>query len=70
MYEHLVNLRVKYMRNFVENVECVPQKSSEIIWLAFRDMATWKFFLTLKIRIGAFLVIMQYSMAADVPAYG
>jgi hypothetical protein len=28
-----------------------------------------KFFLTLKIRIGAFLVIMQYSMVADLPAY-
>ena len=53
----------------LDNIEYVPQKSSELIWLVFRDMVRWKFYLTLKIRIEAFLVIMQYSMMEDLPAY-
>jgi hypothetical protein len=69
MYKHLINLCVKYMQTFVQNVECVPQKSSELIWLTLLYMLGWKFFLTLKIRIVAFLVIMQYSMVADLPQY-
>jgi len=57
------------MQNFVQNVECVPQKSSELIWLTLPNLFGCKFFFTLKIRIGVFLVIMQYSMVADLPAY-
>jgi len=69
MYEHLVNLCVKYMRNFVENVEHAPQKSSKLIWLALPDMVRYKSFLTPKIRIGTFLVIIQYSLVVDLPVY-